>query len=223
MPLTDYLLLIIIAATQIRPIKSPTVFLTKRSITCSPSLEILIHTGSLAAITTLASTAILIIHSIISTYPNTLTILKITGASYLTWFSIREITAKTSTHKNNKQTIAYGQFTTLWTRSFTSEIRNTRTLLFFSSLLTQFIDSPDNYQISNLAQLTLTFIIVQTLALTPLTPPRRTSKHRTIKNTLNSLKKIASAALIIFFWSNISFSTHNSTADISSASIQTRL
>lgn len=223
MPLTDYLLLIIIAATQIRPIKSPTVFLKKRSITCSPGLEILIHTGRLAAITTLASTATFIIHSIISTYPNTLTTLKITGASYLTWLSIREITAITRIHKNNKQTIAYGQLTTLWTRSFTSEIRDTRTILFFSSLLTQFIDSPENYQISNLAQLTLTFIIVQALALTPLISPRRTSKQRTIKSKLNSLKKITSAALIIFFWSNISFSTHNSTADISSASNQTRL
>lgn len=216
MPLTDYLLLIVIAIIQTRPINRPSIFLTKNSFIYSPSREILIHTGNLTAATALASISLLLTHFVLSTQANILTTLKITGAAYLTWLSVRQIIINTSRHNDNTHTIVHGALAALWTRSFISGIQQPGRILFFSALLLQLIDTPSDYQMSHLIQLIALFIGTQLLTLIVLTRARSPCPQRTLQSTLTSLKKIASACSIIFFWGNIYLNTHHSTAVTSS-------
>ncbi|VVP26764.1 hypothetical protein PS854_04091 [Pseudomonas fluorescens] len=139
MPLTEYLFFTIIAVAQATPPRPSTLFLVNHTLAHSPIRSILILSGDLLATTLLAICSLLTIDSLLWSFPNILKPMQIAGSVYILWLSAQYLLKTKDNRARNAQHVIYGRTSVLWARSFFAGISNLKTVLFFFSLLPQFI------------------------------------------------------------------------------------
>lgn len=153
-----------IAATQVGSPRASTIFLVENSLRYSPSRVIFIHTGYLLAVAVLASCSLLGIGSLLLANPSILTFIKFAGMTYLLWLGLNLLLTVKSNRANSTQQVTYERISVLWGRSFMAGISKPKKILFFSSLLPQFVGNPQNLQTGNLFSLVLLFVFIKFLA-----------------------------------------------------------
>lgn len=163
MSLTEYLLFTTIAATQVGSPKVSTIFLANNALIYIPSRAILIHTGYLLAVSVLASCSLLGIGLLLLANPNSLALIKIAGMTYLLWLGLNLLLTAKSNRTSSAQHVTYERTSVLWGRSFIAGISKPKKIIFFFSLLPQFVESPQNLQTGNLFSLVLLFIFIKFL------------------------------------------------------------
>ncbi|HUE90532.1 LysE family translocator [Pseudomonas sp.] len=164
MSLTEYLLFTMIAATQAGSPSPSTIFLVNNVLIYSPGRVILIYTGNLLAVAVLASCSLLGIGSLLLANPNILTLIKFAGAIYLLWLGLHILLIVKSNRVGCAPQVTGERIPVLWGRSFMAGISKPKKILFFSSLLPQFVENPQSLQVGNLFSLVLLFVLVKLLA-----------------------------------------------------------
>lgn len=164
MSLTEYVLLTMIAATQVGSPSPSTIFLVNNALIYSPGRVILIHTGNLLAIAVLASCSLLGIGSLLLANPDILTFIKFAGATYLLWSGLNILLTVKSNRAGCAPQVTGERIPVLWGRSFMAGISKPKKIIFFSSLLPQFVENPQSLQVGNLFSLVLLFVLVKFLA-----------------------------------------------------------
>ena len=160
---TEYLLFTMIAATQVGSPRASTIFLVENSLRYSPSRVIFIHTGYLLAVAVLASCSLLGIGSLLLANPESLGFIKFSGAIYLLWLGLNLILTVKNNQVSSTQQVICERISVLWGRSFMAEISKPKKVIFFSSLLPQFVENPQSLQTGNLFSLILLLIFVKFL------------------------------------------------------------
>lgn len=163
MLLTEYMLFTVIAVAQVGSPKTSTIFLVNHTLVHSPKREILILSGDVLATAILAICSLLGVSSLLWAYPNILKIMQFSGAGYVLWLSVKHLQKTNDNRENSVQHVIYGRPPVLWVRSFISGISNPTTVLFFFSLLPQFIVSAQEIDTEALSLLVIIFALTKLL------------------------------------------------------------
>lgn len=163
MSLTDYSLFALIAAVQVGSPGPSTIFLINNALVYGAKRAIWILTGDLAAIAILASCSLLGIDALLLANPRVFTLVKIAGAAYLLWLGLQQLRLASSNRVNTAQAVPREPLPTLWGKSFMVGISNPKAILFFSSLLPQFVGNPKDSNLGALLSLILLFVLIKLL------------------------------------------------------------
>jgi len=163
MSLTDYLLFALIAVLQVGSPGPSTIFLINNALVYGPSRAVWILTGDLVAIAVLASCSLLGIDALLMANPRVFTLVKFAGAVYLLWLGFQQLLLAQSKRVNSANTAPREPMPILWGKSFMVGISNPKAILFFSSLLPQFVGNPQQAQLGSLLSLILLFVLIKLL------------------------------------------------------------
>lgn len=151
------------AITQISTPRPSAIFLVDNALKYIPARIILIHTGNLLAAAVLASFSLLGVSSLLLANPESLGFIKFSGAIYLLWLGLNLILTVKNNQVSSTQQVICERISVLWGRSFMAEISKPKKVIFFSSLLPQFVENPQSLQTGNLFSLILLLIFVKFL------------------------------------------------------------
>jgi homoserine/homoserine lactone efflux protein len=157
---TDYLLFVLIAAAQVGSPGPSTIFLVNNALTYGPSRAVWILTGDLLAIAVLASCSLLGIDALLMANPGVFMLIKLAGAGYLLWLGVQQLRLARRSVLNEKALAPPERLSSVWGKSFLVGISNPKAILFFSSLLPQFVD-PQNANFGALLGLILLFVLIK--------------------------------------------------------------
>jgi threonine/homoserine/homoserine lactone efflux protein len=163
MSLTDYFLFALIAVVQVGSPGPSTIFLINNALVYGPGRAILILSGDLVAIAVLASCSLLGIDAVLVANPGVFTAIKVAGAAYLVWLGVQQFRLAHRRRANTPQPVLREGTPALWGKSFVVGISNPKAILFFSSLLPQFLGNPQDSNIWALLQLILLFVLIKFL------------------------------------------------------------
>ncbi|MDR9750242.1 LysE family translocator [Pseudomonas sp. SZMC_28357] len=163
MSLTDYLLFALIAVVQVGSPGPSTIFLINNALVYGPGRALWILTGDLVAIAVLATCSLLGIDALLMDNPRVFTLVKFAGAVYLLWLGFQQLLQARSRRVNDAQPVPREATLVLWGKSFMVGISNPKAILFFSSLLPQFIGNPQDAHLGSLLSLILLFVLIKLL------------------------------------------------------------
>jgi threonine/homoserine/homoserine lactone efflux protein len=163
MSLTDYFLFALIAVVQVGSPGPSTIFLINNALIYGPARAVWILTGDLLAIAVLASCSLLGIDALLLANPGVFMAVKVAGAAYLVWLGIQQLRMAKSSHANTPQPAPVESMPSLWGKSFVVGISNPKAILFFSSLLPQFVGNPQDAHLGALLSLILLFVLIKFL------------------------------------------------------------
>lgn len=163
MPLTDYLLFALIAAVQVGSPGPSTIFLINNALVHGAGRAIWILTGDLVAIAVLASCSLLGIDAVLMANPDVFMAIKVAGAAYLVWLGVQQLRLGRNGRANQAQPAATEGTPALWGKSFMVGISNPKAILFFSSLLPQFVGNPQDSNLGALLSLIALFVLIKLL------------------------------------------------------------
>lgn len=139
MALADYLLFITLATAQVASPGPSTLYLVNNALLYGPPRAIGILTGDLAAIAVLAGCALLGVDAVLAANPGVFTAIKLAGAAYLVVLGVQQLRPAHTLPPGSPAQVGAEPFARLWGKSFAVGISNPKAILFFSSLLPQFI------------------------------------------------------------------------------------
>jgi threonine/homoserine/homoserine lactone efflux protein len=163
MLLTDHLLFALIAVVQVGSPGPSTIFLINNALMYGPGRAVLILTGDLVAITVLATCSMLGIDAVLMANPKVFMAIKLAGAAYLVWLGIQQFRSTRNSQRNTTEPVIPERIPTLWGKSFVVGISNPKAILFFSSLLPQFVGNPKEANIGSLLSLIGLFVLIKFL------------------------------------------------------------
>lgn len=163
MSLTDYLLFALIAVVQVGSPGPSTIFLINNALIYGPGRAVWILTGDLLAIAVLASCSLLGIDALLVANPGVFMAVKVAGAAYLVWLGIQQFRLAKRSRANTSQPAPTERMPSLWGKSFVVGISNPKAILFFSSLLPQFVGNPQDANLGALLSLILLFVLIKLL------------------------------------------------------------
>lgn len=163
MSLTDYFLFALIAIVQVGSPGPSTIFLINNALIYGPGRAVLVLTGDLVAIALLASCALLGLDAVLLANPNLFLAIKLAGAAYLLWLGIQQFRLARPRRLDAMEPAPYERTSALWGKSFVVGISNPKAILFFSSLLPQFVGNPQEANIDALLSLILLFVLIKFL------------------------------------------------------------
>ena len=163
MSLTDYSVFALIAILQVGSPGPSTIFLINNALMYGAARAVWILTGDLLAIAVLASCALLGIDTMLMANPGVFMAIKLAGAAYLVWLGIQQLTSTRKKTPANAPPAKAERTTTLWAKSFVVGISNPKAILFFSSLLPQFVGNPQHANTSALLSLIGLFVLIKLL------------------------------------------------------------
>ncbi|TVU89118.1 LysE family translocator [Vreelandella titanicae] len=161
MLLTDYLLFAMIAAMQVGSPGPSTILLMNNALVHGPSRAILILTGDLVAIAGLAACSLLGVGALLEANPNVFMAIKVIGAVYLLWLGMQQFLMAQAIPMSSGQPTTLQSIPVLWRQSFMVGLSNPKAILFFSSLLPQFVSTQQDSHISALLPLILLFVFIK--------------------------------------------------------------
>lgn len=161
MVLTDYLLFAMIAAMQVGSPGPSTILLVNNALVHGPSRAILILTGDLVAIAGLAACSLLGVGALLEANPTVFMVVKVVGAVYLLWLGMQQFRMAQAVPTTSGQPTTLQSVSVLWRQSFMVGLSNPKAILFFSSLLPQFISSQQDSHIATLLPLILLFVFIK--------------------------------------------------------------
>ena len=161
MVLTDYLLFAMIAAMQVGSPGPSTILLVNNALVHGPSRSILILTGDLVAIAGLAACSLLGVGALLEANPTVFMVVKVVGAVYLLWLGMQQFRMAQAVPTTSGQPTTLQSVSVLWRQSFMVGLSNPKAILFFSSLLPQFISSQQDSHIATLLPLILLFVFIK--------------------------------------------------------------
>ncbi|MCA8864620.1 MULTISPECIES: LysE family translocator [unclassified Halomonas] len=161
MVLTDYLLFAMIAAMQVGSPGPSTILLVNNALVHGPSRAILILTGDLVAIAGLAACSLLGVGALLEANPTVFMVVKVVGAVYLLWLGMQQFRMAQAVPTPSGQPTTLQSVSVLWRQSFMVGLSNPKAILFFSSLLPQFISSQQDSHIATLLPLILLFVFIK--------------------------------------------------------------
>lgn len=161
MVLTDYLLFALIAAMQVGSPGPSTILLVNNALVHGPSRAILILTGDLVAIAGLAACSLLGVGALLEANPTVFMVVKVVGAVYLLWLGMQQFRMAQAVPTTSGQPTTLQSVSVLWRQSFMVGLSNPKAILFFSSLLPQFISSQQDSHIATLLPLILLFVFIK--------------------------------------------------------------
>jgi homoserine/homoserine lactone efflux protein len=164
MSFAQYLLFCGIAVLQVGSPGPSTVFVVNNAVAVGWLRAVAILTGDLLAIGVLALLSLLGVDAVLAANPHVFAALKIAGAAYLVWLGVNQWIGATRTVRVQYETGRRESDRVLWTKSFLIGISNPKAILFFSSLLPQFVD-PAHSSVSMLLELVAIFVLVKLLVL----------------------------------------------------------
>lgn len=163
MSLTDYFLFALIAALQVGSPGPSTIFLINNALVYGPGRAVLILTGDLVAIAVLASCSLLGIDAVLIANPGVFMAVKLAGAAYLVWLGIQQFRLSRDNNPGESKPPLSKGMAALWGKSFVVGISNPKAILFFSSLLPQFVGNPHEANTSALLSLIGLFVMIKFL------------------------------------------------------------
>jgi len=163
MSLTDYFLFALIAVVQVGSPGPSTIFLVNNALMYGPGRAVWILTGDLLAIAVLASCSLLGIDVLLMAHPGVFLAIKLAGATYLVWLGVQQFRLARSSRLKDIAPVAAERMSVLWGKSFVVGISNPKAILFFSSLLPQFVGNPQESNIGALLSLILLFVMIKLL------------------------------------------------------------
>ncbi|MFF7710695.1 LysE family transporter [Pseudomonas sp. NPDC007930] len=141
MGLPDYLLFCAIAVAQVGSPGPSTLNLINNALAYGPGRALAILSGDLLAIALLAGAALLGLDALLLGQPALFLAVKLLGAGYLVWLGIGQWRQARHSPPAQAPAAAAEPFARLWRRSFMVGLSNPKAMLFFSSLLPQFLPS----------------------------------------------------------------------------------
>lgn len=163
MSLTDYLLFALIAVVQVGSPGPSTIFLINNALMYGPGRAMWVLTGDLVAIAVLATCSLLGIDAVLMANPGVFMAIKLAGAAYLVWLGIRQFRLTRNSQRNKTALEVPERISALWGKSFVVGISNPKAILFFSSLLPQFVGNPQETNIGSLLSLIGLFVLIKFL------------------------------------------------------------
>jgi homoserine/homoserine lactone efflux protein len=163
MSLTEYSLFALIAVVQVGSPGPSTIFLINNALMYGPARAVLILTGDLVAIAVLATCSLLGIDAVLMANPGVFMAIKLAGAAYLVWLGIQQFRLSRNSQRNKTQPSVPERIPALWGKSFVVGISNPKAILFFSSLLPQFVGNPQDANIGSLLSLIGLFVLIKFL------------------------------------------------------------
>lgn len=164
MTLEHYLLFGGISVLQVGSPGPSTVFVVDNAIAVGWLRAILILTGDLLAIAALALLSLLGVDALLIANPRLFAALKISGALYLLWLGVNQWIATQRSVDVQSGSAVPARTRALWIKSFLIGISNPKAILFFSSLLPQFVD-PTRAGSSMMLQLVALFVAIKFVVL----------------------------------------------------------
>jgi threonine/homoserine/homoserine lactone efflux protein len=160
---TDYLLFAFIAVVQVGSPGPSTIFLINNALIYGPGRATLILTGDLVAIALLATCSLLGLDAVLMANPGVFMAIKLAGAAYLIWLGIQQFREPRNSQRNKTEPAVPERIPALWGKSFVVGISNPKAILFFSSLLPQFVGNPQEANIGSLLSLIGLFVLIKFL------------------------------------------------------------
>lgn len=161
MLLTDYLLFAMIAAMQVGSPGPSTILLVNNALVHGPCRAILILTGDLLAIAGLAAGSLLGVGALLEANPTVFMAVKVAGAMYLLWLGMQQFRLAQRVCMTTEQPTTLHSIPVLWRQSFVVGLSNPKAILFFSSLLPQFVSAQQDSHIAALLPLILLFVFIK--------------------------------------------------------------
>ncbi|MEL7979098.1 LysE family translocator [Vreelandella titanicae] len=161
MLLTDYLLFAMIAAMQVGSPGPSTILLVNNALVHGPGRAILILTGDLVAIAGLAACSLLGVGALLEANPTVFMAVKVAGAVYLLWLGMQQFRLAQRVRISSDQPTTLQSIPVLWRQSFMVGLSNPKAILFFSSLLPQFVSAQQVSHISAFLPLILLFVFIK--------------------------------------------------------------
>lgn len=163
MSLIDYLLFALIAVVQVGSPGPSTIFLINNALMYGAGRAVWILTGDLLAIAVLACCSLLGVDALLMANPSVFMAIKLAGAAYLVWLGLQQLRLARRSNRNTPAPSPPERAPALWGKSFMVGISNPKAILFFSSLLPQFVGNPQDANLSVLLGLILLFILIKLL------------------------------------------------------------
>ena len=199
MLLIDYLVFALIAAVQVGSPGPSTIFLINNALVYGPGRAVWILTGDLLAIAVLASCSLLGIDALLMANPGVFTAIKLAGAGYLVWLGVQQLRLARRSSLNEITIAPPERLSTLWGKSFVVGISNPKAILFFSSLLPQFVGNPEDASLSALLGLILLFVVIKFMVSTTYALTAKKMADRLAKpGAARWGKQITGGVLVIF-------------------------
>ncbi|QGZ65516.1 LysE family translocator [Paraburkholderia acidisoli] len=169
MTLAHYFVFCGIAALQVGSPGPSTVFVVDNAVAVGWLRAVGILTGDLLAIGALAVLSLLGVDAMLMANPRLFAALKIAGALYLLWLGVNQWRgarrgAVKATASRNDVARQPASVRALWVKSFLIGISNPKAILFFSSLLPQFVD-PTQAGSATMLQLIALFVAIKLIVL----------------------------------------------------------
>jgi len=197
----QYLLFCSIALVQVGAPGPSTVFVINNAVTLGWVRAMLVLTGDLLAIAVLAILSLMGMDAVLMANPHLFMTLKIAGAGYLIWIGLdqwrrKAVNAVPLSEKQTSQ--GNDSMSFLWLKSFLVSISNPKAILFFSSLLPQFIDPSQTGTMQMLTLVSL-FVLIKLLVLGSYAAiARRASSFMQSETNARWGKRMTGTILIIF-------------------------
>lgn len=157
----DYWLFAFIAVAQVGSPGPSTIFLINNALIYGPGRAIWILTGDLLAIAVLASCSLLGIDALLMANPGVFMAIKLAGAGYLVWLGFQQLHLARHSVVTPIAGAPNERWSTLWGKSFVVGISNPKAILFFSSLLPQFVGNPEHANLGSLLGLIALFVLIK--------------------------------------------------------------
>lgn len=160
MSLVHYVLFCGIAVLQVGSPGPATLFLVDNAMARGWKRAMGILSGDLLAVSVLAGLALLGADAVLAAHPGWFVVLKLTGALYLAWLGLRHWAGASQATPTQARGAPHGTDRTLWAKSFLVGISNPKAILFFSSLLPQFVE-PARAGTTMSVELVATFVAIK--------------------------------------------------------------
>jgi homoserine/homoserine lactone efflux protein len=164
MSFAQYLLFCGISVLQVGSPGPSTVFVVNNAVALGAWRAVVILTGDLLAIGVLAVLSLLGVDALLAANPHVFAGLKIAGALYLVWLGVNQWLGANRKLRVTDDAMTRESDRALWMKSFLIGISNPKAILFFSSLLPQFVD-PSHTGPSMLLELVALFLAIKLLVL----------------------------------------------------------
>lgn len=209
MLLTDYLLFAMIAAMQVGSPGPSTILLINNALVHGPSRAILILTGDLLAIAGLAACSLLGVGALLEANPTVFMAVKVAGAVYLLWLGMQQFRMARAVPTASVQPTTLQSIPVLWRQSFMVGLSNPKAILFFSSLLPQFVSAQQESHISALLPLILLFVFIKLIVSSAYALAARTMAAKLAKPGSAVWGKRATGGVLMIFGSVMGFTAFN--------------
>lgn len=163
MSLMDYLLFAAVSVVQVGSPGPSTIYLVNNALVYGSARALWIVTGDLLAIAVLAAFSLLGVDALLVANPGVFAMVKMAGAAYLVWLGVQQLLRAGRDFQGNEHASAKASFRTLWAKSFVVGISNPKAILFFSSLLPQFLGRPGESGSGASQALIVLFVLIKFL------------------------------------------------------------